>query len=366
MKTKWIIEIAMIFIVAIFFVGCTSISETEDEGSEQPLTTTQIRERFIPEDMNADVIEITDPSELGSFGFGVVMPSFEIAPTMHFDGIFRITDESEPLVAHASNGLSQDMIVILKLFVNYQEVAFYVDGVAEADTEFVFFLPALHEINIAFELAIDLPAGDYSYKLTSAFFYGPHLNASEYEDLMRGMRMATNYDFIYGEGSEITLTVPHQEAGAQIEWQLAGLGIINLIEDIEHINFTTPNQDPELYTIMVAPNPLQVRRGELVELALLGNPVVMSGEGIPEVEDYVIMMMLDWQQIHPNGQPYLLFTANESGGRLVDYETFTFLAPEETGLFEFVSIMVPNPTQENSVDTFWPLEVHRFTIEVVE
>ena len=342
----------MILIVAIFIIGCTS--GTGDEGSEQSLPTTQTRERLIPENIDFDAIEITDPFvlEFGSFSFGIEPLNYEeMDPTMFFDGIFRLTDANNTLLARGENGSSEDMVVILKLFVNYEEVAFYVEGIAEADTEFVFLVPALHEVTIPLQLAIDLPEGDYSHKLTAAFFQSPHLNVSEDEGLrFYGIQMAMNYDFVYGEGGDIILTVPHQEASAQIELPVF-LAVSDFIDGVDQEMLYTP-----------FPSPLQVRRGELAELAFLGNPTAR----VPDVDDYVLIMMLDWHQIHPNRQPYLLFTANDSGGRLADYDTFTFLAPEETGLFEFVAIMIPNPTQESFVDIFAPLEMHRFTIEVVD
>lgn len=361
MEKKRIQSLILIFIIMMLIVGCSETLNSGIEIPERELTITQIRDRASYQQVDpAMLTPVTEPImlELGAIGFGVENPNRGISPTS--GGVHHLTDRQDTLLAHVENGTEEDRIFIFKLFINYQEIPFYIGDATVADTEFTFLVPAFYEANIPFQLGIELTEGNQTYKLMAVVFEAPHLHVSDDEELIYSFQMALNYDLFLGAGGEITLTESHQEANYQIEWQLAGLGVIGLLDPEAEELF--PSIDG------VLPIPLQVRRGEMVELAFLGNPVVRVTDGIPdEVDDYVIVMMLDWQQIYPNGSPYLLLTANESRGLLVDYDTFTFLAPEETGLFEFIAIMIPNPTRENSPETFFPVEVaHRFTIEVIE
>jgi len=119
--------------------------------------------------------------------------------------------------------------------------------------------------------------------------------------------------------------------------------------------------------------------GEILELAHVVNlrgpndPTISIGDEDdlpPELvaENYVILALLDWQQIPLNGHPYL-FVAVEGNDdeNMTHYGRFTITVPEESGFYDFIAFVFPNADYRKTWHSFIPIQASfRFTIEVVE
>lgn len=252
-----------------------------------------------------------------------------------------------------------DRPFLLKVFYNYEEIPFRIVGVEEYDTGFVFELEAGHDINIPIQLYEGLEVNDYLNVLTIGLFPEPGHHAMNDDGWTINNMFGSMWNFAvsYGGNEEIDLGITSYVTPTQLEIELGGLNI---------------NQDEEEYImghggVFNMPGEfLQVTSGEVVELHFHFNTHLFVSEfGMTE---YLLMSMLNWQQIDMNGQPYLLFEARpESSFYVTDRGTFTIVAPEEAGFYEFKTFIVPNPTSIHDELHMWEIIFSfPFTLEVVE
>jgi len=281
-----------------------------------------------------------------------------------FFGNITLDSTQDVLVAqvgHLALG-NEERTFLLKVFLNYEEVGFRPVGADSYKTELLISVPAGFEAHIPFTLGFELPEPDYTHALTVAVFENTHLHFADFsqedaEELwMNGIgAMALNFDVTYGVGGQINLTANYTEPLSRHEnMQFHNLQINQNFDD-----FSTVSGSDGIHS-----SHIEVRRGEMVELAWWANPY--HSEDVFDRDSYVVVGLLDWQQVEMNGEPYLLVNT-EDAYRMVDHGVFTFEAPNEVGMYEFIAFIVPNPTQALHEYTFFPLEFSwRFTIEVVE
>ena len=301
---------------------------------------------------------------IGAKSFGIEVQGFELDLDEAFYGYFEMEGLEHPLVARIGNLSIKDHYFALKIFLNYEEASFRVLGEDNYVTEFIILVESGYKIEIPFVLEIDQIEMDQTFKLTAGIFIDPNRHAMDlpFEELpwmeqWDNFATVLNFDLSFGTGSDIVLDASYTEILARRENQFFANLQVNTDFGVEAFLASDFSIPPD--------NLLQVRAGEEVELAFFTNPHVFEET---ELENYLILAMLDWQQIQLNHQPFLLVDTRGHGyEHPVDHGTFTFTAPTETGFYEFVAIIVSNPTARNSWQNFVPLDVaNRFTIEVVE
>jgi len=284
----------------------------------------------------------------------------------------RIEMPQDRLNININNENFEDVNVIVKVFYNYQEAYFRLANTEDYMTEFVFTMPGGYVVDLPIYLDSTFEKSDSLSKLTVAIFPAPErFVMQDHEDLFfdpqHNVGLALDFELNYGSDSPLVLSL--QES--------------NYVDDIYNLwaSFMV-NIDSGPLTggdTKLPPRLLQVKPTEEVELFFVADlsksemrSVSLSGEieSSTEITDYLIISMLDWQQIPMNGDPYLWITARENdrdGGIYGQHGRFFITAPEEPGFYEFVAFLVHNPTSGFSWDTFVPLEIAmRFTIEVVE
>ncbi|MCL2559417.1 MAG: hypothetical protein FWE07_02920 [Turicibacter sp.] len=252
-----------------------------------------------------------------------------------------------------SNGYSFDLNLLVKIFYNYEEVPFRVLGNEEYSTEFIFTLPALYDVMIPVQLDSQLQVNELlSSRLTVAVFLVPDLHIAEFPEFL-GMfnAMALNFEIDYGSHERKILLPPSNVETLSIENLFAGFMINSDLEPTGH-------------TLYVPPYVMRVNPGEIIDLSLIinGNELL----NLEEVESYLVISMLDFHQIPMNGEPFLHIYTNDEYD-IGQHTRFTIIAPEEPGLYEFTSFVVPNPAHSTRDSNFFLLEFGmRFTIEVFE
>jgi len=347
---KLYILLLMGLIVSSLFLGC---SDSEESTPNMVENNTAFDLELVPIDDEElhFIAQIQDEDQSGmSFMVRSLYSDWEEA----FYGNIVLNSPKDTLVAQVGHLTLGDEArsYLLKVFINYEEVAFRPLGMGSYsyETEFLFSVPAGYEAFIPFALDFELPNSDYTHALTVVAFGDPHLHFSEVgAEWKSTVAMGLNFDVTYGDSPQmINLSVPYAQPISQYADKQFHSVQINQVFDISDF-FQFPN-----YHIKVSQN-------EMIELAWWANP---HTEEI--IENYVIVAMLDWQQIEMNNKPYLLVNVEDDDNNLVDHGTFTFQAPDEVGLYEFIAFLVPNPTQPLNVNNFFPLEItQRFTIEVI-
>jgi len=298
-------------------------------------------------------------AEMGiAHSFGVTAENFEFGSTDDFYGVIEISDTTNKLVAQIGSISTHDFYLILKVFVNYEEVSFRVHGEDAYATEFVFFLERGYQVDIPFTIDSRYLEEDAIYKLTAGVFVDPHrdvINEDNLDFFWGRTGMALNNDLILGFGNNIEFeTPPYHE-------------LIYRRKDDQFVDlFIAPEFELNEYGVLPPP-PLniQARRGEEIELLFYASPLAALGY---ELENYLIIGMLDWQQTHLSGHPFLFIDASESEfDYILDHGMLTLNAIDEVGIYDFIAILIPNPSHPNSLTNSVPLRTsNRLVIEIIE
>lgn len=351
---KKTVAILMLALATVFFlIGC-----------EEDPRVTYLNLRRIENDggMVYDVFTEFQDSDvefwIGGNTFGFSGSDLELAYDEDFYGVIEISENTDYLVAHFGSIASEDFYFILKVFINYEEVAFRVKGEEDYATEFVFLLESGYEVDIPFNLQLDLLDGDGIYKLTVAVFIDPNrdiLNEDNFIYFQRQEGVALNNDLVLNPEGQIGFeAVPNDP-------------IFSREEDTSFFWFwTAPEFRLNDHGFIAHPEfSIQASRGEEIELLFYASPVASYGY---ELKDYLIIGLLNWQQVPLNGDPFLFIDVGESEfSQVFDRGRFVLEGIDEVGFHDFIMILIPHPTYRNSLGNSFPRQIsNRLVIEIVE
>ena len=359
MKKKTIIKILCISFVGMFFLyqGSHFLMRRFNSNDRDVWNVDRDMEfNFEREPGDLEGLEInrvyygTENYELWVGGFAGESYDMEIP-------YFRMETSQDRLNASINNTTSHRFNAILKVFYNYEEVEFRISGSDVYNTEFLFAIEPGYYYQIPFHLDPDLEAHDGFSKLTLAVYFQPDEYAMFQQSAHYMPATALNFEINYGGDNPPEIEKFTHEIIEKPTWH--GVGNHNLIitqsGDLTYENIGHPGR------------PLKVKAGERIELDFATN---MSGifrnsfttNYIPTT-DYLIIGLLDFNQVQINGRPFLWVPVDND---VTHFGSFYFYAPMEEGLYDFNAIIIPNPTMQMSWDSFLPLERSmRFTIEVV-
>jgi len=291
-----------------------------------------------------------------------------------FFGQINLTYPDDILEATLSNISNSTANFMLKLFLNYEEIPFRVLG-EDKDyvTEFIFPIDGGYQLSIPFVLNSDFLDENEHYKLTAAVFVDPELYAIDHEHLWASFAFANgiNLDLFVGNGGELQLATTYNLSPLE-RIENPDIGSLAVWTDLDDFSLPVGIYFDDLPLV-------QALRGEELELSFIAGLIGPKNTDIliyptmelpPEViaENYVILALLDWQQIELNGEPYLFVYVEENDSEIiVDLGRFTITVPDEPGFYDFVAFIIPNANHENTFHSFFPLVFSvRFTIEVIE
>ena len=253
-------------------------------------------------------------------------------------GIYNpIHGRQENLVWNSTNqelkltltNFSSDVELLLKLFWNFEELSFSIDG-SETSTAYIFNSRYAEdkEWSITIEEEIDLSGEGFLGYLSPMVFVNPNIhqkNARFYEHKNYGM-VGLTYVFASDDFNEFKpeLVFPSESYQSFDEYA----------EEYYSLNITTTDQQELLNN----PRPyLNVNRGEMVELNFL------LGAAIEDVNEYVMFALLDNNQVKLNGEQNLPIRLNrdaESNRIIQQTGALSFLAPDDPGTYEFIAYAV--------------------------
>jgi len=315
-------------------------------------------ENRIPTDTNTLGLEmhvIEDMFEFESLNLDFGETMIELFDFDHFN--FSLSTPQDTLYFIVQNHSGEDKNGLLILFYNYQEISFRIAGRNEYISEFLFQIPNGKELIIPIQLYSGLSVNDSVNSLIVGLFESPEKYSMNGGITRRRFATIVNLGISFGGNNKLDLQVSYQEKPKQIE-NVNFLGV-QINQEFEATSF-------EYVASTQSPNPLRVYPGELVEFAFNVNATSLLDE---EIEDYLIISMIDWQQIDKNGQPFLLVEARYDDMRndVLDQGRFIVEMPKESGFYEFVTFIVPNPMRFNENTFGFLLELSfPFTIEVVD
>lgn len=341
-KLRWIGAVIGISMLLLSLASCSSTSEDEYTNGEGIIINSVEGEGRPP----------------GSVSFGILSTYNEISVS----GLDLLLETPQDEIVLTFRGTS-NIPIMLKIFYNYEEVAFLVEDTESYVTQFLFELPDdERETNITFRMSSELEVNDtFNSLIIGAFPHPDYFSKNDdHFTITNYLGSVLNYRLSYGGEENLVLAVPYQDFPEQIGRYHRGVMI---------------NQDPAELTLTYSdggvfsmhPNPLQVTPNEVVEFYFYIN--LQWTDEIETLQNYLLISMLDWQQIEKNGLPYLLFEArlDDMYNDMMDHGRFTVTMPSEPGFYEFVTFAVPDPTHFNEIMMQERLSFSfPFTVEVVE
>jgi len=318
----------------------------------------------------------------GAFSFDVledITRSFEILTLdVPQDTIYIIFENFLAEAEIADSSPVRDTF-ILKLFYNYEVIAFRPLNQTYFDTEFLFSLSEGYQVHIPITLSEELELNDYLNNLTIAIFGTPERHTVDLEAMFwHRFEHGDQYSYYlndWGNGIVQNFTITYDGNLPQTLH-----GVYHDVKALESINIYQPlnivheigelNEFNEIAVSMVTSSPLRASPNEELELVFsssLGSShykIESEREEAVKLENYLIIVLLDWEQIEINGLPYLLVDVTDDFMR---YETrqgnFRIQAPAEPGFYDFVAFAIPNLVNPPLSELYSPLSF-RFTIEV--
>ena len=369
------VKLTIAGLIATTIVGYVAFSFIFHEDSDEWVNEREyvVNDRWVVYDLESLGIplENTSPSaegEVGETGADVWLGENSSVVDGDNRNVLLLESPQDTIYTQIINGLAKSDTLVMKVFYNYEEVLFRIHGIEEYKTEFLFTMPSETMADIPFQLDSSLEATDSPSRLTVVLFN----NADEFIKLAptvedansfsNNITLVSNFEINYGSGSSLLLELdlPTATVTESIDFDfLPGITIVQ--------NFIY-GEIMDLTNTVVAP-------GEQIEFEFIVNQVRAFSWNYfletepPPVTDFLIVAMLDWQQIPMSDQPYLWVSTGESK-TLAKHGRFTIEAPLEPGFYDFVAFVVPNPI--DSMDLIGEFlnggldYSNRFTIEVVE
>ena len=309
----------------------------------------------IPLEEETDLVSIEAPEDF------VIAPSFTLFsrsphmtedPETGWDHFIELQEPQDLIYIIVENiSLDIEMNFVLKIFYNYEEVAFSISGSESYNTEFLFSPPPGYKTMIPIHLNERIETNNTANRLTVGIFMSPELFTSEDEDLVwEKPSLALNYEVNFGTRGLLSLTVDSIPSRTVLPDQ--GFHSLMINNDLVPLEVGA----------RIPPSKWIASPGEEIEMAFATTPAGLINE---DIEEFLIISMLDWQQIPMNNEPYLLVSLTEENREYGHHGEFFITAPDDPGLYEFQALLVPNPRSLNGPTNFYPLELSmRFTIAV--
>lgn len=259
------------------------------------------------------------------------------------NGVVYLNAISDNLNVQFANFTANDSEFILKLFLDYKEIGFYMNG--ELMNHYSF--PTKAGESFVFPINIDSTIElNHSHILTIAVLTAPQKHAKTSDLMSHSYGIVLSYELAPKSGNrEIVLSDTFDEPLEYLKLNYQGLMLNFDFEKTENTGVKFPPKD------------YIVTSGEKIELAYrAGN--------YDDAEDLLIVVLVDWQQQSINGADYI-YIRNSPG--YISYGTLEFTAPLEVGEYEVTAFVVDQPFNLKNPDSFHTHDTaYRFTLTVQE
>lgn len=259
------------------------------------------------------------------------------------NGVVYLNTISDNLNVQFANLTDNDSEYILKLFLDYKEIQFHINGELVNSYSFQTKAGESYVFPVNIDSAIEL---NNSHILTVAVLTAPQKHAKTSDLMSNSYGVVLSYELAPKSGNrEIILDGTFDEPLEYLELNYQGLMLNSDFEKTENTIVQFPSKD------------YIVTSGEKIELAYrAGN--------YDNAEDLLIVVLVDWQQQSINGADYI-YIRNSPG--YISYGTLEFTAPLEAGEYEVTAFVVDQPFSLKDSDSFHTHDTaYRFTLTVQE
>lgn len=325
---KRICLIVSVVFMLTALVGC-GVKESQSNDDDQLIAS--IQESL---DDNVEYIKQLD-------GAYIIMGVKSGLPVSGVNGVINLKEINDPLYLSFAN-LTGNKSFALKIFLDYKETEFYVDGELY-DSYIINAVNGETEI-IKFSLKTDIDF-DESHYLTTAVFTAPNVHFGEFGASDNNSSTVHNYEIapLNGERAMQEPFEPQKpERFCDIQYQGLVVG-------------TQFEKSPKV--VQIPPQNIYAKPGEKVKLSYFAGKY-------PDKENVLFLLLLDWKQLEIGGGDYI-YLSNDP--EKIGYGSFEFTAPEEPGSYEVAGFIVYNPFKILGPNDFHTLdEMYRWTLVVEE
>lgn len=274
-------------------------------------------------------------------GAYIIMGVESRQPFSGVNGVINLKEITDPLYLSFTN-LTGNKSFGLKIFLDYKETEFYVDG--ELYDSYIIKAENGESDIIKFGLNTDI-SFDESHRLTVAVFTAPNVHFGEFGATDNHAGSIHNYEIapLNGERAMQEPLEP-QEPERLCDIQYEGLVVGTQFE-----------KSPKV--VQIPPQNIYAKPGEKVKLSYFAG-------SYPDRENVLFMLLLDWKQLEIGGGDYIYLTNDPDK---IGYGSFEFTAPEEPGSYEIVGFIARDPFEIQGIDENYSLDqMYRMTLVVEE
>lgn len=311
---------------------------------------------FINDSGSQNALEETEmDNPLIDNGFGLDVTNMNSNDNTKENGVINITDLNDVINVEVSN-IGRDRELILKLFYDYEEIDFKVQGETSFQKEYIFNLSDTSSITLPIQLPETIQKDNLTHKLLVSLYPSPNVHEKDAKARTSTANLVLNYDIVYDQGKQNIYSQQEQKTRDKqkyeipeeiFEAQYIGL-VINEDWDWE-------NEGRKQRYVKYPPYNLKAEKNQDLTLSF-------TAGGFPDTSEYLILLTVGWEQWEMDGEPYKPLQIEPSK---LGYGTFQIKTPAEHGLYEVVAYLINNPFDSNNSNSFLPvMSSYRFTLEV--
>lgn len=315
-----IIGILLVFGLLIFYV----FPSKENEVEETPISNSTIENGY-----GLDVDNVNSTEETEKKGL-------------------LILSNLKDVINVKINNVGRDREFVLKVFYDYNEIPFKVEGEEEFKNEHFFNLSDNYQADLPIHLPSSIKPDQKAHKLLFFLYPGPNIHEKDIKARTAHSNMVLNYDVLFNlnqNNPQFNEDNEYEKPLEQFDVQYQGI-VIN--QDLK-------NEGKDLSLVKYPPYNLKVKKDEDLTLAYtLG--------GYADTTKFLMVLTIDWKQWNIDNKPYKLLNIKESK---LGHGTFTIKTPTKPGLYEVTAYLVKDPFKLNNEDSFVPIDnSFRFTLEI--
>lgn len=259
-------------------------------------------------------------------------------------GVIFMDKISDTLNVQFANLTDRSSEFIMKIFYEYEEVSFKINGGDILLNGYVFTAKSGESMIIPIILDDSLTFNN-SHLLTVAVLTAPNVHAVDLDLMTHSYGMSITFELTNRNGTrQIDDKPTAQEPQAFLQIRFHGL-MLNL--DFEAKDDTQ---------VFYPPLEIKAKSGETVKLAY-------RVRGYENTDDVLFIVLVDWQQQTLDGsKPFMHITNNPE---YVSYGVIEITAPLEKGRYEITGFAVSNPFELRNAENAWSNDTcYRFTLIV--
>lgn len=326
-KLQICLAFCIIILVNFSLVSCSYSELSDDTGT-------------IPSDLQESLeSNVSFTKNLG--GSYLILGVDSGLPDSGVNGMKHLAKLTDDIYISFGN-LTQNTNYILKLFLDYEETEFYINGELTDGYYFSMDEGDSQIFKVRLNTEKDL---EWSRHLTAVVYTSPQVHFNEIEAVTNNAGIILNYEISAPDSERnVEEIVAPSKPDAWYELQYEGLVIGTQFET-------------ETDIVRIPPKEISAKAGETVRMSYRAGHY-------PKAESALFILLLDWKQTKINGNDFVYI---ENDPTKIGYGIIEFTAPSEPGSYELEAFIITDPFELMVPESFRTADqTYRMTLVVSE